>query len=123
MNPSSFGDLRSAAQRPPGPDAWRGLCHLAQRFESDTFHERALPYLKAHLDRWPDALRCAPRSWIRRVASGEDVPQLSIARRARFAGAVQVFDGDEDFADLAPFALPFATHSSIAAYKLSLIHI
>ncbi len=116
---TGFGDLRSAAQRVPGPDAWRSLCQLVQRYDEESFHERALPYLTSHLGRWPDALRCAPRSWLLRAASGEDVPELAIALRVRFPNAVQVFDGDLDFADLEPFALPFATDSSIHAYKLN----
>jgi hypothetical protein len=116
---TGFGDLRSAAQRVPGPDAWRALCRIVQRYDEESFHERALPYLTSHLGRWPDALRCAPRSWLLRAAAGEDVPELAIALRVRFPNAVQVFDGDLDFADLEPFALPFATDSSIHAYRLN----
>ena len=116
---TGFGDLRSASQRFPGPDAWRSLCLMVQRYDEGSFHERALPYLMSHLSRWPDALRCAPRSWLLELVAGKDVPELAIALRVRFPNAVQVFDGDLDFADLEPFALPFATDSSIHAYKLS----
>ena len=61
-----FGDVRSALDAPPTPRNWDALCDvLAPVPASDAFAERLAPYLHAHLDAWPDHIRCAPRQWLR----------------------------------------------------------
>ena len=62
-NQSDFGELRSAlmVDVPTSAD-WTRVCELAQALDPDHFSGVAQTYLLAHLARWPDALRSAPRT-------------------------------------------------------------
>lgn len=73
LNPSDFGELRSALMVDvPTSSDWARLCELAQALEVDLFSAVAQPYLLAHLERWPSALRAAPSAWTKRALVGEE---------------------------------------------------
>ncbi len=71
-----FGEARAALQAPPSRGQWMRLVEFVQRAHNEPwFVERALPYLKQSLRRWPRGQRPMPASWV-----GELVEQLRSAR-------------------------------------------
>lgn len=74
MHDQRFGELRSLLQQTPDEASWAELCaHLAAWTFDEHFHEAVLPYVREELERWPEHLKIAPRSWAK--------PLLSVVRK------------------------------------------
>jgi hypothetical protein len=85
-----FGQLRSLVQTPSFYN-WRMLCGTLDRYEDQwedaEMAETVLPYLRAHIDRWPDTLRrWATHTWVFRGMREAKVPQLELASAIEFVG-------------------------------------
>ncbi len=85
-----FGQLRSLVQTPSFYN-WRMLCGTLDRYEDQwedpEMAETVLPYLRAHIDRWPDTLhRWATHTWVFRGMRGSKVAQLELVSAIEFVG-------------------------------------
>lgn len=75
-----FGELRSAFAEKPSPQGWAKIVEALDQAQAGEL-EQVRPYINAHLERWPASLLEAPLDWLARAKGGEDVPQLSLAKR------------------------------------------
>lgn len=75
-----FGQLREFLQTPPADQRWGQLCMLLEDFSGHELLELALPYVEAHLKRWPDLERRAPMLWLNRALEGRPEPRLQLCR-------------------------------------------
>ena len=85
-----FGQLRSLVQTPSFYN-WRMLCGTLDRYEEQwedpEMAETVLPYLRAHIDRWPETLyRWATHTWVYRGMRGTKVAQLELVSAIEFVG-------------------------------------
>ena len=76
-----FGDLRAELQSRPSARSWWRLCGLLERFDEARLRHEVVPYLQGSLDRFPPALRRAPRRWLERGLRGEPWAPLALVRR------------------------------------------
>lgn len=74
-----FGDLRSVFANAPSPQGWARIVTLLDQAPADELRQ-VIPYINAHLKRWPSATLDAPLDWLARAADGEDIPQLMLAK-------------------------------------------
>lgn len=73
-----FGELRSLLQQRPSPRVWELVTGLLWRWPSiQELEHLALPYAHEHFNRWPDALRVVPRTWLEALHAQD--PRLSPA--------------------------------------------
>ncbi len=82
---ASFGDIRSALQRPPSHEVWEDLTLSLSAFQggTDNFRHTVLPYVSSALERWPDHLRTVPALWARQLLRGMQRFHLEALRLAR----------------------------------------
>lgn len=75
------------AGAPPSVEAWRELCAILDAPADAPAEEIAIDIeaIDAALADWPDALRRAPSGWMCRLAEGDAVPALLLARVAELA--------------------------------------
>lgn len=66
--------LRALLHGPAQPGAWRDLCVLLDTWPPEDALGVGLDYALAHLERWPQALRVAPLSWLRALLQGREAP-------------------------------------------------
>lgn len=75
-----FGEVRSLMQRAPDEAVWAALVEALDGFDAATLREAVIPYVTPYLSRWPDALRCAPPAWARRLTTQRDGTLWHLAR-------------------------------------------
>lgn len=81
----NFGEVRSILQlQESRARIFEQLCAWAEAWEGPQLHEEILPYVLGHLERWDDRDRAVPRRWVERLARGEDVPWMPLARALDF---------------------------------------
>jgi hypothetical protein len=77
---TTFGELRSHLQGPTTAAGWKIACDALDGFPPDALDDQILPYVDGAAKRWPDALRVAPESWVRRTLEGEDLAFWTVVR-------------------------------------------
>ncbi len=77
---TTFGELRSHLQGPTTAAGWKIACDALDGFPPESLDDRILPYVDGAAKRWPDALRAAPESWVRRTLAGEDLAFWTVVR-------------------------------------------
>lgn len=80
---ADFGDVRSLLHQSAQVETWRALCAMLSSFDEGQLRHQVLPYVEAHLRRWPDELCLAPSQWIMQLLAGEPAPQLRLARQIK----------------------------------------
>lgn len=65
-----FGALRALLQQPASYGVWQDLCLMAQSWDPEDWTNRAGPYAKQHIERWPDGLRTIPAFWFETLRTG-----------------------------------------------------
>jgi hypothetical protein len=75
---TSFGDIRSLAQRPADPGTWRLFMSALERTRLGD--AATSEYAREVARRWPDALRVAPAHMVREMESGRAPRWLHLAR-------------------------------------------
>lgn len=73
-----FGEIRSLLHGEGTASTWRSLCALVDLCDQGELSERIIPYIKAHLDRWPPNIRVAPRRWVERLEREEPIERLGL---------------------------------------------
>ncbi len=78
---TTFGDIRSVAQRAPGVGTWWDLCDAFESYDgAEPLEDRVIPYCAAQLARWPVTVsRSMPSSWLEALCRGERVPVARLA--------------------------------------------
>lgn len=74
-----FGEIRSLLHGEGTASTWAALCALVDLCDQNELTDRIIPYIKAHLDRWPVELRIAPRRWSERLEHDLPIERLSLA--------------------------------------------
>ncbi|CAN0319792.1 unnamed protein product, partial [Laminaria digitata] len=70
-------ELRALAQERPGRDVWEDLCEQLQGWpDADHLRQVALPYVRAHLDTWPEHLRALTPAWREALLAGSLPDQI-----------------------------------------------
>lgn len=74
-----FGDIRAFFQNSPtfNQKQWKHLCDMLIEWpDHQELHEVVLPYVRAHVERWPesDRHRETPKSWFRYMKAHKRVP-------------------------------------------------
>lgn len=82
---AAFGDVRSLLQHAPEQARWEALCALLDQFDADTLARELVPYAQGMLRPWDSMLRVAPKRWVLRILSGEEVPQATLATAVRLS--------------------------------------
>ena len=78
---TTFGDIRSVAQRAPNIGTWWDLCDAFESYDgAEPLEDRVLPYCASQLARWPVTVsRAMPGAWLEALCRGERVPQARLA--------------------------------------------
>lgn len=78
---AQFGELRSLLQQRPSKGLWELITGLLWRWamqqDREALESLALPYAHQHLERWPQHLRVAPKTWLEAIDAQD--PRLSLA--------------------------------------------
>lgn len=80
---ADFGDVRSLLHQSAQVETWRALCAMLSGFDEGQLRHQVLPYVEAHLRRWPAELCLAPNAWIMQILAGETAPQARLARQIK----------------------------------------
>ena len=76
-----FGDVRALVHGPPSAQAWRELTErLVAWPDARERDEQLLPYVRAHVHSWPDALRVAPWPWLAAIIERQRCPCFELVR-------------------------------------------
>lgn len=68
---ATFGDVRAIAQSEPSAGRWFELCAMLEAWpRAHELDEAVVPYLSAHMSRWPDDLMVVPDRWVDDYLSG-----------------------------------------------------
>lgn len=59
-----FGEVRALLHERADERSWELLCELLDGVAPDEVRDVYVPYLQAHLERWPDVHRVAPWRWL-----------------------------------------------------------
>lgn len=76
-----FGEIRSLLHREGTAASWGELCALIDLCDQRELEEQILPYAQAHIGRWPEHTRIAPRRWSDRLEKGLPVERLALASK------------------------------------------
>ncbi len=80
--------LRRLVHQNPSEALWRSLCAVLQRWpEQDRVV--AVDYVNDNLAAWPDAMRLAPKSWLKASAKGQSAELLKVARAISFSAGLR----------------------------------
>ncbi len=77
---TTFGELRSHLQGEPTAKRWTIACAALDGFPEDALDDQIIPYVNGAAKRWPDALRVAPESWVRRTLDGAHLAFWPVVR-------------------------------------------
>lgn len=81
-----FGEVRSILQRSGNRRrVFETLCAWVDRVEDlEQLQQELLPYIEGYLVEWPDEDRVVPARWVERMAQGEPVLGMAMARALTF---------------------------------------
>lgn len=80
-NRERFGNIREILHKPPCAENWEALIKVFAAHNPQQQESELLPYVRSHLNTWPDELRTWHKSWTKRFYNGTLVPVAGLARQ------------------------------------------
>ncbi|MEM1350410.1 MAG: hypothetical protein AAGI01_17755, partial [Myxococcota bacterium] len=89
---NTFGDIRSIVLGAPSWSAWVTLLESLRAWpDKGSLEHEVLPYVRSHIDRWPDEARALPRRWAYDLGT-EALPGLDLVRTLEWPTSLKLLD-------------------------------